>query len=324
MSQKGFAQIFLLIGLLIIIAIGGVYLIIKNNRQDNIPQEVTNIPIPQKPQFSNIPTPTQLPVGINQEVYSIDPLVNGKLLKACGKGLTEFPESAVSSLKTSAYVDLAHNKLTSLTINQDWQKIKEINLIGNNFPADQQVNIQKMLPNTKVAFIPQNDFNALVTENWKRYSNPKYHFTFNYHPDLLISEKDNKIKVNNDLTFFESAFASCSSQDDFFDISLAEKANPQNLTTLQYINKDFNSDKYGEITVKGSASRMISQIKPYKNAAIEGVTFDAGESEHHIIYASQGNYMYVFQIWPGGETGSIIGDIPKKVFYNILSTVNFN
>jgi hypothetical protein len=321
MNEKGFAPIALIIALIIVgLTAGGVYLLINNNKSNNLSQQPVATTSPStKPQSVSS---TTSPSNTNQD-FSIDPLTNGPMLQACGKGLSEFPASAAANLRTSTYVDLGNNKLTSLPINQDWQKIKELNLVGNNFSVDQQNHIKRLLPNTKVAFVPQINFNTSVTENWKTYSNPKYHFTFNYHPDLQISEKDNEISVNNEFAFFESGYASCNSQDDFFGIRLTEKSNPQNLTPLQFINKDFGF-KDNELTANGSPQSMISEIKPYKNNQINGVTFDAEESEHHIIYTSYGNYMYKFEIWPGGETGSSIGDIPKKVFYNILSTLKFN
>src|SRR5579859_8068463 len=113
MNEKGFAPIVLILALIIFgLIAGGVYFLVNNNKSNNLSQQtITSTSPSTKPQSVTSTTP---PSNANQELFSIDPLSNGPMLQACGKGLSEFPATANASLKTSKYVDLSNNKLSSL------------------------------------------------------------------------------------------------------------------------------------------------------------------------------------------------------------------
>lgn len=311
--------------IIIAIGLGAYYFGIKNKTTSNIQPSPTST-VPTTPQPTTASNSGYLFINsLEDALKNADKVTD---LPLCDKKLTIIPPT-IGTLTKVEFMDLSENSLTTLPseINK-LTSLKELILVDNNFSVAEQARIKQMLPNTKIAFVPQRNFNPYIADNWKTYTSSQYGFTFKYNPELTIKENNKGLSIASDLVGFERAFASCSVEKAYISLAITVEDNPNNLSPVKYLENAWKiqinqqGDKY--IVDKEQAMRgMIGDIKNYKNGDLEGLIADAGESKHPRIVTSHNNKFYIFQYLPGGETGSGIPDIAKKTLDQSLATFKY-
>ena len=328
-SQKGFALTPLIILALILgLLTAGFYYY----------QAVTTVGLPQPlPSFYPSPSST-IAVPINEDfdgslyAYSIEEAQKRSdevtSLRYCEQSIPEVPAS-IGTLTKLEYLDLSDNNLTTLPSDiGKLTNLKELILVYNNFSPVEQAKIKQLLPNTKIAFSPQKNFNPYLADNWKTYTSDELGLSFKYHPELTIEKEGAKLWISSDMVGFDRAFMSCSVEKAYISMSINVEDNPQNFTPINYL-ADFwqikitqQGDKYS-VDKNEAVMAMFKGAENYRNGDINGIKADAGESEHPLIIASHSNKIYKFRYLPGGETGSRLAELAKQTLEQTLATFKY-
>lgn len=232
--------------------------------------------------------------------------------------------------KNIEYLDLGDNNLTTLPNSiTSITDLKELNLTGNNLSQTEQQRIKEMLPNVKVFFSPQKDFNPNLTAAWKEYKSKIDNYSFRYHPELQIVENKNRIIIQNDFVNFKYSWDSCSTEMRNIKFAISTEDNPSDETPVAYLNTKYNygltqqGDSYMPNNKGKAMEYMLGSVKVYKNGDIDGVIVEAGENDTMTIMTSHNNKMYYFSLYSIGQTGSSVSDIAKTVRDQILATFRY-
>lgn len=324
MNQKGSAGI---IAAIIFIIVVIVILV--------IPKGKTIYETPYDPLAKILPSPSLLPTPNYSYINTVEDALKkpeeSKKLQFCGQKLNEVSPKAGELVKTQ-HLDFSNNNLSKLPpeiSKLSRASLTELALVGNNFSKDEQTKIRKLLPYIKIAFTPQKNFDPYFNDTWETYDSKKYGFSFRYHPELLIKERDGGLSIENEFASMnENAFSSCAIETGYIKMSVSVEDNPENLTPIQYLEKlwEFQATLQGDTYVVPESKRMermIGEIKKYKNGDLDGIIADAGESEHPRIITTYNGKIYSFQYLPGGETGSRIPKIAKEVLNQTLATFKY-
>lgn len=317
--KKDFRKL-LLLGIVIIL-ISGLFLVTRYfpGKQPTSILETVLTPTPTKALFY---TPLTFENALKNPQKAV------LFYQLCGNNLFSVP-STVGGLTYTEYFDLSENNLSALPNEiSKLSSLKEFALINNRLSIAEQTRIKQLLPNVKIAFVPQKDFNPYISDEWKTYASTRYGFSFKYHPELTVAEIENGIVIKNELADFQYAYLSCAVEKAYIKLHIILEDNPSDMTPLQYLEEKWEikiskeGDKY-IVDEKQRIQGMIGEIESYKNGDINGLIIDAGESEHPTIIASHNKKIYVFQYFSGGETGSRIGEIPKAVLNQSLATFKY-
>ncbi len=319
-----FVKIFLAFGFLALF-IFIAYFITKSHKptkQSGI-SEYASDPIPTSIKPLQL-TPT--PRLSNGDAYSTESAMlnpaSVTYLRLSNQNLSQIPPT-ISTLQNVQYIDLSFNALSTLPQELSQLKsLKEIILVKNKFSKYEQSSIKLMLPNTRVAFVPQSDFNPYFASNWNTYTNNQYRFSFRYHPDLLILEDNMNVSLKNDLANLNQGFQV---PDAYINLSISIMPNTKNLSLVSILEENFrvkitsNGDEY----VTDADPHMPIQIKKYKNGDIDGLVSDGGETEDPRVFALHNNHIYLFHFLPGGQTGGKLSDVAKATLDQSLATFKF-
>ena len=333
LNQKGFAPLFIILGLALIGIFGGgfyYYQAILPRSEEVATSVIPSPPSPPPPSIaSDMPLPTAnttTPFYVNSFEDALKNVDRTTGLFVCDKKLMTVPVEIGTLTKLEA-LDLSENNLTLLPNEiKKLTALKELILVNNNFSINEQTRIKQLMPSTKIAFVPQKNFNPFLADSWKTYTNNQYGFTFKYHPELTITENNKGLDIASDLGGSEMAYMSCSVENAYINLSITIEDNPNNLPPTSYLEKIWDTritlqgDKY---IAEKAMIKMIGEIKKYKNGELEGVIADAGESEHPSIVTSHNNKFYIFRYMSGGETGSRVPDIAKKTLDQSLATFKY-
>lgn len=325
MNQKGSAGV---IAAIIFIVVVTIILV--------IPKGKTIYETPYDPLAKILPSPSLLQTSNYHSINNIEDALKypdeATKLQFCNQKLNEISPKVGELVKTQ-HLDFSNNNLSKLPpeiSKLSRSSLTELALVGNNFNKDEQNKIKKLLPYAKIAFTPQKNFDPYFNDTWETYDSKKYGFSFRYHPELLIKERDGGLNIENEFVSMQSnAFDSCAIEDSFIKMAVIIEDNPDNLSPIQYLEKIWEihpvlkGDEYVIESEQERNMKMIGQIKKYKNGDLEGVIADAGESEHPRIITSHNGKIYTFQFLPGGETGSGIPKIAKEVLNQTLATFKY-
>lgn len=171
--------------------------------------------------------------------------------------------------------------------------------------------------------------------NWKTYTNIQDGYSMKYRQDFVITKRDF-------WTIFKSPVAAKGGgypDEDWFDLAISVKDNPNNQTALEYVNEYAdstiteslkrvpNSDTNSELRkfYNTRANNIRSSFKNYSNGIIDGIIGDTDgyENPNTAVIFSKNKKIYIFSLLGGPNTGTPPTKTAEKIFQQILSTFKF-
>jgi len=171
--------------------------------------------------------------------------------------------------------------------------------------------------------------------NWKTYTNIQDGYSMKYRQDFVVTNRDT-------WTFFKSPIAAKGGgypDEDWFNLAISIKDNPNNQTALEYVNEYANStitESLKRIPTSAvnpelrkfydtRANNVRSSFKNYSNEIIEGAIGDTDgyENPNTAVIFSKNKKIYIFELLGGPNTGTPPTETAEKIFQQILSTFKF-